>query len=370
MSRNTPLHALPARIARALAPIAFLFAIVPQLHAGEAMMLLPAQIKSLGVETAVVGEGDPGRPGSFPGRVVVPVDQMRVVAAPVVGMVEMLAFVPGDKVRKGQVLARLSSAQALELQREALQSASQASLLAQNLKRDEQLFGEGLIAESRLQATRAAASQAAAQAAERRQGLALAGGAGRKVGGPLALVAPIDGVILEQSAQLGQRLEAAAPIYRIARLSPLWVEIQVPRAQAESLREGMPVRIAGSAQPGKLITIGRAIDPSSQTVIVRALIEQDAERLTPGQSVAVEIALPKGNGQRVPAAAVVRIEGQPQAFVQSGSDAQAMRFELRPVRILDESGERVLVEGLKAGERIAIRGVSGLKAMATGVGRE
>ena len=100
---------------------------------------------------------------------------------------------------------------------------------------------------------------------------------------------------------------------------------------------------------------------------VRALIEQDAERLTPGQSVAVEIALPKGNGQRVPAAAVVRIEGQPQAFVQSGSDAQAMRFELRPVRILDESGERVLVEGLKAGERIAIRGVSGLKAMATGV---
>ena len=31
---------------------------------------------------------------------------------------------------------------------------------------------------------------------------------------------------------------------------------------------------------------------------------------------------------------------------------------------------RLLVEGLKAGERIAIRRVSGLKAMATGVGRE
>ena len=370
MFRYPPFPALSARIARAVAPLCLLIAMAPGVRAGEALTLLPAQIKSLGVETAVVGEGDPGRPGSFPGRVAVPVDQMRVVSAPVAGMVEMLAFVPGDKVRKGQVLARLASPQALELQRDALQTASQASLLTQNLKRDEQLFAEGLIAESRLQATRAAASQASAQAAERRQGLALAGASGGKVGGPLALVAPMDGVILEQSAQLGERLEAAAPIYRIARLSPLWVEIQVPRSHAEALREGSRVRIAGSGQVGKLIAIGRAIDPASQTVIIRALIAQDAERLTPGQSVAVEIALPKGNGQRIPAMALARIEGQPQVFVMTGSDAQAMRFALRPVRVLDESGERVLVEGVQGGERIAVRGISGLKAMATGVGRE
>jgi cobalt-zinc-cadmium efflux system membrane fusion protein len=57
----------------------------------------------------------------------------------------------------------LASPQALELQRDALQSGSQASLLQQNLKRDEQLFAEGLIAESRLQGNPRRASQAAAQ---------------------------------------------------------------------------------------------------------------------------------------------------------------------------------------------------------------
>ena len=132
----------------------------------------------------------------------------------------------------------------LELQRDALQAGSQSALLQQSLKRDEQLFAEGLIAESRLQATRAAATQAGAQASERRQGLALAGIAPGKLGGPLALLAPIDGVVLDQSAQLGQRVESSAPLYRIAQLSPLWLEIQarwsLPPACVKAWRSGWP----------------------------------------------------------------------------------------------------------------------------------
>jgi multidrug efflux pump subunit AcrA (membrane-fusion protein) len=122
--------------------------------------------------------------------VLVPNEQMRIVAAPVGGMIEMLAVAPGSRVKRGQLVARLASPQALELQRDALQAGSQSALLQQSLKRDEQLFAEGLIAESRLQATRAAAAQAGAQASERRQGLALAGIAPGKLGGPLALLAP------------------------------------------------------------------------------------------------------------------------------------------------------------------------------------
>jgi multidrug efflux pump subunit AcrA (membrane-fusion protein) len=132
--------------------------------------------------------------------VLVPNEQMRIVAAPVGGMIEMLAVAPGSRVKRGQLVARLASPQALELQRDALQAGSQSALLQQSLKRDEQLFAEGLIAESRLQATRAAAAQAGAQASERRQGLALAGIAPGKLGGPLALLAPIDGVVLDQGA--------------------------------------------------------------------------------------------------------------------------------------------------------------------------
>ena len=335
-----------------------------------AITLQAAQIKALGIETVVAGESAPGRSASYPAQVRVPNEQMRVLAAPVGGMVEMLTVAPGDTVKRGQVLAQLASPQALELQRDVLQSASQASLLQQNLKRDEQLFAEGLIAESRLQATRAAASQAAAQASERKQGLALAGVAPGKMGGPLALTAAIDGVVLEQGVQLGQRVEASTLIYRIARLSPLWLEIQAPVALAANLRLGTAIKLANSEVQGKLIAIGRAVDAASQTVLVRAAVSSGAETLRPGQVVEVELAAASGTQQRLPAAALARNQGQTIAFVQSASSESAISFIARPVRVISQGGDSVQVDGIHAGERVAVKGVSGLKAMLTGVGKE
>jgi cobalt-zinc-cadmium efflux system membrane fusion protein len=335
-----------------------------------AITLQAAQIKALGIETVVAGESAPGRSASYPAQVRVPNEQMRVLAAPVGGMVEMLAVAPGDTVKRGQVLAQLASPQALELQRDVLQSTSQASLLQQNLNRDEQLFAEGLIAESRLQATRAASSQAAAQASERKQGLALAGVAPGKMGGPLILTAAIDGVVLEQGVQLGQRVEAATLIYRIARLSPLWLEIQAPVALAANLRLGTAIKLANSEVQGKLIAIGRAVDAASQTVLVRAAVSSGAETLRPGQVVEVELAAATGTQQRLPAAALARNRGQTTAFVQSASAEQTISFVARPVRVISQGGDSVQIDGINAGERVAVKGVSGLKAMLTGVGKE
>ncbi|QLQ23898.1 MAG: efflux RND transporter periplasmic adaptor subunit [Dechloromonas sp.] len=340
-------------------------------HAADPLSLHEPQIRALGIETATVGEADQQRSGVYPARVLVPNEQMRVVAAPVAGMLEMLAVAPGATVKRGQVLARLASPQALELQRDALQAGSQSALLRQSLKRDEQLFAEGLIAESRLQATRAAASQAAAQASERQQGLALAGIAPGKLGASLALTAPIDGVVLEQGGQLGQRVEAATLIYRVARLTPLWLEIQVPLGVAATLKEGMPIKLAERDISGRLIAIGRAVDPASQTVLLRAEVNQGAAALHAGQVLEVEIATPAGTQQqRLPAAALVRHDGKTYTFVQRSSDEQGTSFAARPVRVVSQGGDSVLVEGVQAGERVAVKGVSGLKALLAGVGSD
>ncbi|MGV0950814.1 MAG: hypothetical protein ACOYB3_09075, partial [Azonexus sp.] len=51
--------------------------------AGEPLLLQAAQIRALGIETAIVGQADAQRPGVYPARVLVPNEQMRVVAAPV-----------------------------------------------------------------------------------------------------------------------------------------------------------------------------------------------------------------------------------------------------------------------------------------------
>jgi len=340
--------------------LALLLLVCGNVFAAEASLdLSETQRRALGIETRPAGGGVVAN-SRLPARVAVPPAQMRVVAAPVAGLLEMLAFVPGQAVRQGQVLARLNSPQALELQRDVQQSAAQAALLRQNLQRDEQLFAEGLIAESRLQETRAAAVQAFALHDERRRGLQLAGGGRGKPGEALPLVAPIDGVILEQEAQLGQRVEAAATIYRIARLSPLWVEIQVPLAQAAVLRPGMPMTVVDPPLHGKLVAIGRSVDPLSQGVLARGEIVAGAQLLTPGQVLEVELDSHAGQGVQVPAAAVVRHEGKPLVFVAADG---AGRFAARPVNILSQSGGSARIEGVEAGEQVVVKGASGLKAM-------
>lgn len=332
--------------------------------------LQSSQIQALGIESLVANAGENSRATRLPARVLVPNEQIRLVAAPVGGMVDMLGVAPGDRVKRGQVVAHLASPQALELQRDAMQSGSQAALQRQNLLRDEQLFAEGLIAESRLQATRAAAAQAVAQASQQQQVLRLAGAAPGKLGGPLALAATIDGVVLEQGVQLGQRVEASALIYRIARLSPLWLEIQAPLEMARGLRDGMAVKVADSNVQGKLISIGRAVDPSSQTVLLRAQVRQGAETLTPGQVVEVELGNIYGKGQSLPGAALVRHDGKTFVFVQEGSEGETRRFDARQVRILSQGGDGVIVDGIRAGERVVVKGASSMKAMLTGIGKE
>jgi len=336
----------------------------------ETISLQSVQIKALGIESLSVSSNGNAQAIRLPARVLVPNEQMRVVAAPVGGMIEMLAVAPGSPVTRGQVVAHLASPQALELQRETMQSGIQAELQKHNLRRDEQLFAEGLIAESRLQATRATAAQAATQASQQRQVLGLAGLTPGKLGGPLALTASIDGVVLEQGVQLGQRVEASTLIYRIAKLSPLWLEIQSPLDLATRLREGMPVKVANSEVQGKLIGVGRTVDPASQTVLLRALVRQGAESLTPGQVVEIDLGNVYGKGLSLPGAAVARHDGKTFVFVQGAADGEASRFDVRPVRILSQAGDGVIVDGLQAGERVVVKGASGMKAMLAGIGKE
>ena len=338
-------------------------------RADESLTLTANQIKSLQIVSRVLeGSGD-GQGASLPAQVLVPTAQMRILAAPVGGTIEMLAVAPGTTVRRGEALARMASPEALSLQRDAVQAASQSALLQDSLRRDEALFKEGLIAESRLQATRAAAAQAAAQAGERRQGLAMAGIAPGRVGGPLTLLSPIDGVVLEQGVQLGQRVETAAVIYRIARLTPLWLEAQLPVSRLNEVRLGQPVRIAGSDIGGKVIALGRSVDPASQSILLRAAVERGADRLVPGQTLEVIPGAGGTAGQQVPAAAIVRHEAQTLVFVEHEAADNGKRYQPRPVQILRQGGDSALIEGVRAGERVVVGGSAALKAMLAGVGK-
>lgn len=362
---------------------------------GQAILPISAQqAKALGIETETLARAGAGLAAGLPAEVRVPNEQLRVVAAPLPGMVVAIDVAAGQSVKKGQTLARLASPALLGAERDYLQAAQAAQLATQAARRDEQLFAEGIIAEARVQATRSAFEQASVGLAARREELRLAGVSDaaltslaqqRRLPSEVLIAAPMAGVVLEQTVQTGQRVDAAAPLFRIGRLSPLWLEIQVPASLAASLREGLAVNVAvsgaggNSSASGKIINVGRQIGAGSQTVTVRAQLDKGADRLSPGQMVEASIDVPVNGGApggatagdagkvfRVPQTALARIDSLTYVFVAEGEG-----FRAQPVQTVGQAGDYVLLQApaLDAQARIATRGLSSLKS-AWGVLRE
>ena len=345
--------------------------------AADNVPLTQQQMQSLGIAVAPLAAQPAGAASGFPAQVVIPPAQVRVVSAPVAGLIQGMTVAASDKVKKGQVLARLQSPMLIETQREFLQAATQAQLARENMSRDEKLLKEGIIAESRYLAAKSSYAQAAAALAERRQTLRLYGmseaalgrlAAGSELSSTVDAVAPIDGTVLEQLALPGQRAEAAAPLYKVARLAPLWLEIQLPVANAAAVAVGAPVSVPAYGAAGRVLSVGRNVNAASQTITLRAEVTQGAQSLHPGQMLEAMVRLAGGPGKqwRVPTAAVVRQQERAYVFVQTPSG-----FRVQEVTVLHGANDAATIAGeLRGDERIAVHGLSALKAAWMGVGEQ
>jgi multidrug efflux pump subunit AcrA (membrane-fusion protein) len=352
---------------------------LPVRAAAVELAVTAEQAQSVGITTARPARDDRSPLQGLSAHVVVPNSQMNVVSTPLPGLLESLTVSISQTVKKGQVLARIQSPALAEAQRLFVQATNQSSLAAATLKRDASLWQEGIIAESRYLAAKGNHAEAAALLAERTQALRLAGmsesaigrlRSARAIASSLDIVAPADGVVLEQMATVGQRLDASAPIYKVAKVNPLWLEIQVPVARAVGVRDGDPVAVPQFRAGGSVIAIGGSVDPDSQTVMVRALIDDNAKNLKPGQNVeatVVAAAAPGGGGGwRVPNSALSHQEGKLLLFVRTAEGFRALTATL----IYEGTKESAITADLKESDEIAVRGIAALKGMIVGLGAQ
>ena len=336
--------------------------------AGDKMFTLsPAQRAALKVSVAPLSAHAGAVTVGLPARVVIPPAQERLVTAPVAGVITELRAAAGDPVRVGQTLAVLRGESLIGAQRELAQAAVQVQLAREGVKRDEALFQEGIIPESRLQAVRAQLALNESALAERRAWLRLMGLSdaavkaaerGERLADSVALVAPMDGVVMEVPAVVGARVETTAPLLRLARLDPLWLEIQAPAEVAALVKPGQGVSVPGTAAKGSVLAVGRGVS-EAQTVPIRARINNKDGQLRLNQSVSARLEGVAGARQwRVPVKAIVRQAGQNWVFVERQGG-----FEPEKIKVLSQSAQQAAIDGPFSGEeKIAVEGVAALKA--------
>ena len=365
----------PARRRRSLAwgllwgllPWALLGAAAAMAQPGNGDVLIrmdDRQMRVGGIELARVEPEAGAAEILLPGIVVVPPHQLRVVAAPVGGLLESLEVASYEYVVAGQLIARLRSTELLEAQRLFLAALGIEALARQTLARDEALFRDRVIAERRLLVTRADHGFARTTLEEREQMLGLLGMADadiaelrahRRMTTTLSVLAPSNGVVLVRQAVPGERVAQAAPLLTVAQLEPLWVNLQVPLSRVAAVENATGVSLPAQAAEGRLLRIGRSADAGTQSVTAVAEITQGAERLRPGQAVTVTVSLwNDGSPQwRVPPGSVVRHRERQWVFVRVPQG-----FRARPVTVLAETGQSVSVRAtLQPGDQIAVRGI-------------
>ncbi len=343
--------------------------------AGDNIALSAKQVQALGITTAALPGKQSGEVSGLPAQVVIPGNQMFVISTPLPAMVEQTLVGVGDSVKKGQPIARLQSPALAEAQRGLLQASVQSQLAKENLTRDESLWKDGIIAESRYRATKGLALEAQAALSERKQMLRISGmsdGAiaqlqsGKNLSSLFTMIAPIDGVVLEKSASAGQRLDASVPIFKIAKLDPLALEIQAPLATIRDLKIGATITIPAYAASGQLTAIGRSLTGTNQTILLRAVIRQGAENLRPGQFVEASISISANSTAQwdIPNSAISHIADKTVVFVETPQG-----FRAQAINVLNEGAQNSVISGtLKGDEKIAVRGVSALKSSMMGIG--
>ena len=73
------------------------------------------------------------------------------------------------------------------------------------------------------------------------------------------LVAPVDGYVARRSVQLGQRVQAGAPLLSVVALNDVWVDANFKEGQLRNLRIGQPVELAADVY-GKKVTYHGTIE--------------------------------------------------------------------------------------------------------------
>jgi RND family efflux transporter MFP subunit len=167
------------------------------------------------------------------------------------------------------------------------------------------------------------------------------------------LTAPVEGMIRERRASVGEYLAAGAPVATLVRVHPLRLVLAVPERSATGIRVGQEVRVGVEGDPttyrGRVARLSPSIQEQSRTLTVEAEVPNQQGRLRPGAFARAEIVVAADQtAVFVPVSAIVVFAGIEK--VLTVKDGRSVEVRVQTGR---REGDRVeIVTGLQAGDPV------------------
>ena len=170
----------------------------------------------------------------------------------------------------------------------------------------------------------------------------------------LTITSPVDAVVLTRTVEPGSMAQPGHVLLSLAAQGPTRIDANVDEKNLRLLRPGMPAKALADAYPGQsfdaqLNYIAPAVDPQRGTVEVRLAVPNPPAFLRPDMTVSVELVGGTKKDALVLPSGAVRDADREAPWVLLLSSGQAIRT---PVRLgLRGVGSVEILEGLKEGDQ-------------------
>jgi membrane fusion protein (multidrug efflux system) len=294
------------------------------------------------------------------------------------GRLQSVSVKLGDRVRRGQVIAKIEDREIVEQvnQAEASQKVAEASirrseadlsLALTNVERARNLYGRQLLpkqqlddAEARyvsavaqLDLSKAQAAQTEARLKELRINLS-----------NTSVVSPTDGFVAQRNVDPGAWVSQNAPVVSVVDISSLRLVANVVEKDLKAVNAGDPAVVEVDAFPGekfngRIARVSPILDPATRTASMEIEIPNRENLLKPGMYAKVTLEVDsRENVLLIPKVALVDSEGQ-RGVYQPNDESRA---QFKSVKVgLEDSEKAEILDGLREGEIVISTGAGALR---------
>jgi cobalt-zinc-cadmium efflux system membrane fusion protein len=342
-------------------------------HGEEGKVTMTAETqKQNGVVVAPAKKQRLGGVISATGKVEANADRIAHVSPRISGKIVAVRASLGDSVSAGQALATLDSVELGEALGRYHQSKTRLTLAQSNMERIKGLVEKKIAARKDILLAETDYKTAQTELHTDEERLSLYGVSTSDLKGEnhkrplLPVMSPINGIITEKHAIVGELSDPSKSLYTVADLSSVWVLVDINEKDLAKVRKGQTATVMVGAFPdlklkGRITYIADLVNEATRTVKARIEVANPGRKLKPEMFATAELALAADAPPvlAVPEDAVQELDGKKLLFVtENGTE-----FERRPVELGRAAGGMVEVSGgLKEGDRYAVKGGFVLKS--------
>lgn len=312
---------------------------------------------------------------TFPGRVQYSLDGYAKIGTPLVGIVRTVHGRLGERVKAGQVLVTIESADIGLAYSDFAKAESDLLLTQRYLELAKDLYKVKSLSKKEFDQAQNDYNKAKAEYNRARQRLLTLRVSPSELNKPaperhistrFELKSPLEGVIVEKTVTVGQVVgqDPTQTLFTVADLETLQVVAEVYERDLRFLRTGMVAKVTVASFPhdvfpGRLVHVGELVDPATRTIKVRCDVTNTDYKLKPEMFARVQIEFASAPTAVVlPRSAVVRMGRETVVFVERSET----EFERRSVVAGPATAETIEIrDGLIEGERVVIKGAVLLK---------